>query len=129
MKIILIELNLQCSTVTHQSALTPILDFFLLPEVATMQQTDSAAHKLKPRLFYKSTHLQVLLADFYLWYELHLTLYKFRNMLPSQSDQRSIIYLLILYTSTIFYNKKIKIKAIDIWFLLSVVATTRHKVQ
>ena len=82
MKIILIELNLQCSTVIHQSALTPILDFFLLSEVATIQQTDSAAHKLKPRLFYKSAHLQVFLTDFYLWYEPHLTLYKFRNILP-----------------------------------------------
>ena len=57
MKITLIELNLWYSTMTHQSALTPILDFFLLSEVAITQQTDSTAHKLKPRSFYKSVHL------------------------------------------------------------------------
>jgi len=50
---------------THQSALTPISDFFLSSEVATMQQTDSAVYKLKPRLFHKSTHLQVHFADFH----------------------------------------------------------------
>ena len=38
---------------TYQLALTPILDFIHSSEVATMQQTDSAAHKLKPRLFHK----------------------------------------------------------------------------
>ena len=57
MKITLIELDLWCSMVTHQLALTPILDFFLSLEIVTMQQTDSVAHKLKPRLFYKSTQL------------------------------------------------------------------------
>ena len=57
MKITLIELNLWCSMVAHQSALIPILDLFPLSEVATMQQTDNTAHKLKPRLFYKSAHL------------------------------------------------------------------------
>jgi len=56
MKITLIELNLQCSMVTHQSALTFISDFFPLSEVATMRQTDGAAHKLKPRSFHKSAH-------------------------------------------------------------------------
>ena len=65
MKINLIELDLWCLTVTHQSALTPISDFFLLSEVATMQQTDSVVHKLKPRSFHKSAHLQVHSADFY----------------------------------------------------------------
>jgi len=40
--------------VTHQLALTPILDFFSSSEVATTWQTDSTAHKLKPRLFHKS---------------------------------------------------------------------------
>jgi len=50
---------------THHSALTPISDFFLSSEVATMQQTDSAAHKLKPRSFYKSTYLRVYSADFH----------------------------------------------------------------
>ena len=65
MKITLIELNLQCSTATHQSVLTPISDFFLSSEVATMWQTDSAAYKLKPRLFHKSTHLQIHSANFH----------------------------------------------------------------
>jgi len=65
MKITLIELNLWYSMATHQSALTSILDFFLSSEVVTMWQTDGTAHKLKPRLFYKSTYLQVHFADFY----------------------------------------------------------------
>jgi len=39
---------------THQSVLTSTQTFFLSSEVVTMQQTDGAAHKLKPRLFYKS---------------------------------------------------------------------------
>jgi len=50
---------------THQLALTPISDFFLSSEVVTMRQTDSAAHKLKLRLFHKSTHFRVHSADFY----------------------------------------------------------------
>ena len=33
MKITLIELNLQCSTVIYQLVLTPISDFFLLSKV------------------------------------------------------------------------------------------------
>ena len=57
MKIILIELDLWCSMATYQSALTPILDFFPSSKVAIMQQTDSTAHKLNPRLFHKSAHL------------------------------------------------------------------------
>ena len=57
MKITLIELNLQCLMATHQLALTLISDFFLSSEVATTQQTDGTAHKLKPRLFYKFTYL------------------------------------------------------------------------
>jgi len=57
MKITLIELNLWYSTATHQSALTPISDFFPSSEVVTMQQIDSTIHKLKLRSFYKSTHL------------------------------------------------------------------------
>ena len=65
MKITLIELNLWCSTATHQSALTPILDFFLLSEVATTLQTDSIVHKLKPRSFHKSTYLRVHSVDFH----------------------------------------------------------------
>ena len=39
------------------SALTSISDFFLSSEVVTAWQTDSTAHKLKPRLFHKSAHL------------------------------------------------------------------------
>ena len=48
----------------HQSALTPISDFFLLSEVMTMQQTGSVAHKLKLRSFHKSAHLWVHSVDF-----------------------------------------------------------------
>ena len=65
MKITLIELNLWCSMATHQSALTPISDFFLSSEVATTWQTDGTAHKLKPRSFYKSTHPQVHSVNFH----------------------------------------------------------------
>ena len=65
MKITLIELDLQCSMVTHQSALTLISDFFLSSEVTIMQQTDGAAYKLKPRPFHKSTHLRVHSVDFH----------------------------------------------------------------
>jgi len=65
MKITLIELDLWCSMVTHQSALTPILDFFPSSEVVTIWQTNSIVYKLKPRSFYKSTHLQVYSTDFY----------------------------------------------------------------
>ena len=53
MKITLIELDLQYSTVTYQSALTSISDSFLLSEVVTMQQINSTAYRLKPRSFYK----------------------------------------------------------------------------
>jgi len=49
----------------YQLALIPILDFFLSFEVMTMQQTDSAAYKLKPRLFHKSAHLWVHSVDFH----------------------------------------------------------------
>jgi len=57
MKITLIELDLWCLTATYQSALTLTSDFFLSSEVATMQQIDSTAHKLKPRSFHKSAYL------------------------------------------------------------------------
>ena len=53
--------------------LTPLLDFSLSSEVATMWQINSTAHKLKPRSFYKSTHLWVHLADFHPQCELYLT--------------------------------------------------------
>ena len=65
MKITLIKLDLWYSIVTHQSALTPISDFFPLSEVATIQQTDGIAYKLKLRSFHKSTYLQVHSADFH----------------------------------------------------------------
>jgi len=51
--------------VTHQSVLTSISDFFLSSKVVTMQQTDSAAHKLKPRSFHKSAYLRVYSVDFH----------------------------------------------------------------
>ena len=48
---------------------TPISTHFHLdsspPEVAITWQTDSIAHKLKPRSFYKSAHLWVHSADFH----------------------------------------------------------------
>ena len=50
---------------THQSVLTPTWTFFPLSEVATMRQTDGAAHKLKPRLFHKFTYLRVHFVDFH----------------------------------------------------------------
>jgi len=50
---------------THQLALIPISDFFLSSEVATTWQIDSAAHKLKPRSFYKSAHFWVHPVDFH----------------------------------------------------------------
>jgi len=65
MKITLIELDLQCSTMIHQSVLTSISDFFLPSEVVTMWQTDSTAYKLKPRLFHKFAYLQVNSVDFH----------------------------------------------------------------
>jgi len=49
----------------HQLALTSISDFFPSSEVATMQQTDGAAYKLKLRSFYKSTHLWAHFVDFH----------------------------------------------------------------
>jgi len=42
---------------THLSVLTLISGFFFSSEVVTTQQTDSIAHKLKPRSFNKFTHL------------------------------------------------------------------------
>ena len=49
----------------HQSVLTSTQTFPPSSEVVTMWQTDGAAHKLKPRSFHKSTHLQVYSADFH----------------------------------------------------------------
>ena len=51
--------------VTHQSVLTSTQTFSPSSEVATTQQTDSTAHKLKPRLFHKSAHLWVHSTDFH----------------------------------------------------------------
>jgi len=50
---------------THQSVLTPTWIFFSSSEVTTMWQTDSTAHKLKPRPFHKSIHLWVHSANFH----------------------------------------------------------------
>jgi len=74
--------------VTHQSALTSISDFFPSSEVATIQQTDGAAHKLKPRLFHKSAHLWVHSVDFHLsvncaWHPLGITVVTNKVSLPS----------------------------------------------
>ena len=49
----------------YQLALTAILDFFPLSKAVTMRQTDSTAHKLKPRLFHKSAYLWVHSMDFH----------------------------------------------------------------
>ena len=51
--------------VTHQSVLTSTWTFPPSSEVVTMRQIDGAAHKLKPRSFHKSAHLQVYSADFH----------------------------------------------------------------
>ena len=51
--------------VTYQSVLTPTWTFSPLSEVVTTWQIDSAAHKLKPRSFHKSTQLWVHSVDFY----------------------------------------------------------------
>ena len=53
MKITLIELDFWYLTVTYQSTLTLISDFFLPPEIATTWQIDGTVYKLKPRSFYK----------------------------------------------------------------------------
>ena len=49
----------------YQSVLTSTRTFSPSSEVVTTWQTDGAAHKLKPRLFHKSTHLQVHSVDFH----------------------------------------------------------------
>ena len=61
---------------THQSVLTSISDFVHSSEVVTTWQTDSTAHKLKPRSFHKFMlsntefthfiHLQANTMDFHL---------------------------------------------------------------
>jgi len=73
MKITLIELDLWYSTVTHQSVLTSISNFFFSSEVATIYQLDSTAHKLKPRSFHKFAHLQANSVNFHPQCELYLT--------------------------------------------------------
>ena len=50
---------------TYQLVLTSTWTSSSLSEVATTRQTDSAAYKLKPRSFHKSTHLWVHLVDFH----------------------------------------------------------------
>ena len=53
------------SQASHNTVLTSTWTFFLSSEVATTWQTDGTAHKLKPRSFHKSAHLQVYLVDFH----------------------------------------------------------------
>ena len=74
MKITFIELDPQYSIVTHQSVLTLISDFFLLLEIATTWQTNSTAHKLKPRLFYNFAISLSLSCRLLPWCELCLTI-------------------------------------------------------
>jgi len=120
MKITLIELNLWYSTVTYQSALTSISDFFLLSEVVTIQQTDNTVYKLKPRLFYKSTYLQVYLVDFDLWCELHLTPsfnHTIKSLLECYFNLDPMPHYLLLNKVTL--KQRLKIKS-------SIVNTNNH---
>jgi len=71
-----------------KSVLTSISDFSLPSEVATIQQTDSTAHKLKPRLFHKSAQLQVHLVDFHPQYELCLTKQKIQEELNDEDNKK-----------------------------------------
>ena len=100
--------------VTHQSALTPILDFFPSSEVVTIWQTDGTAHKLELRSFHKSTHLLVHSVDFHPWCELHLTLIKTITCLLQDLLVVMLIFgfsflssLIVLYTSSIFFNERL----------------------
>ena len=78
----------------HHSALTPISDFSPLSEVATMRQTDSAAHKLKPRLFHKSTHLWVHPSMNRTWHYIY-TLYCTPDSIPLW--KHVVSYIKVIY--------------------------------
>ena len=92
---------------THQSVLTPTQTFSPSSEVATTWQTDSAAYKLKPRLFHKFTQLQVHSADFHpsvnhAWHDISVSiclLFVEASLLickdPSHSDNASILFVLL----------------------------------
>ena len=56
-----------------------------------MWQTDSAIHKLKPRLFYKSAHFQAYFIDFHLQCELYLTIVNFITKLPLVVRKNAIL--------------------------------------
>ena len=58
---------------THYISTHFLLRLLLSSEVTTMWQINGTVHKLKPRSFYKSAHLWVLLVDFHLWCKLCLT--------------------------------------------------------
>ena len=73
MKIILIKLDLQCSTVTYQSGLIPISDFFLSSEVVTMWQTNSTAYKAEAKVISQVHTSLSLFCRLLPQYELHLT--------------------------------------------------------
>ena len=60
---------------THQSALTSTRTYSPSSEVVTTRQTDGAAHKLKPRSFYKSAHLRVHPCRLPPWCEPRLTIF------------------------------------------------------
>ena len=96
-------------------------DFSPSSEVATTQQTDSVAHKLKPRSFHKSTYLQVHFADFHpsvnhAWPSKTLGLINKKNLvleliqenLIENSIQDGLPYILIthsLCSTTLAYPK------------------------
>jgi len=94
----------------HQLVLTSILNFSLPLEIVTIWQTDSIAHKLKPRLFHKSTYLWVHLADFYSQCKLHLTVLSDSQVCCSfwavSSAKPSVV---VLPAKNNFYTSKFKI--------------------
>ena len=98
MKTTLIELNLYYLMATHQSVLTLISNFFLPSKITTMQQTNSITHKLKLRSFYKSTHLQAYLTDFYPWYEPYLT---YSHFLFSSGTDHNLYFISDILTKSL----------------------------
>jgi len=101
------------------------LNFFLSLEIITTQQTDSIAHKLKLRLFHKSTYLQVHLVDFHLQCELHLTILETETGIQiTLSILLIVIYFLILLTLLICLSLILFIK-----FLLDMLIMRRTQIQ
>ena len=72
-----------------------------------MWQTDGTAHKLKPRSFHKSIHLQAYPMDFHLLCELHLTRCRYRTMFCIFSN---FIYSLSFSYFSYFWKKSKKLK-------------------